>query len=121
MGWLSGNKAESQVDWKELTDLNQLEEILSDEKETHLLFKHSTRCSISIMAKSRFEKEWDKNSTIKCWHLDLLAHRDISNAIADKTGVIHQSPQAILIHNKSVKYEATHGQINAADILKNIS
>ncbi|MFT5581157.1 MAG: bacillithiol system protein YtxJ [Psychromonas sp.] len=117
MGWLSGN-SNNKVDWNELTSIDQLNEILADSSQAHLLFKHSTRCSISTMAKSRFENEWNSESEIKLWHLDLIKHRDVSNAIEAKTGVYHQSPQAILISNKEVKYQATHGQIDARAIQK---
>ncbi len=84
-----------------------------------LLFKHSTRCSISSMALSSFNREWQLSED-KCliYYLDILKFRDISNEIARLTGVIHQSPQAILLSGKIAIYSASHGAIDAESIEK---
>lgn len=111
-------KEETNFPWNNLTTIEQLKEILahSDEKPV-LLFKHSTRCSISSMALSRFQKEWDQdNKEIELYYLDLLNYRAISNEITELTGVVHQSPQAILVSNNEVKYSASHSSISANDI-----
>ena len=70
------------MNWEQLTDLKQIEQL----KEASFLspvlfFKHSTRCSISVMALNRFEREWN-NTTVITYFLDLLNHREISNQIA---------------------------------------
>ncbi len=114
-----GNKKETTAfPWNQLTSIEQLKEIIANSaNKPALLFKHSTRCSISSMALSRFQNDWNKDNTeIDLYYLDLLNHRDVSNAIAELTGVVHQSPQAILVSNNEVKYEATHSSISAADI-----
>lgn len=118
-----GTKKETTVfPWKQLTSIEQLKEIMAKSiDQPVLLFKHSTRCSISIMALSRFQKEWNQeNKSIDLYYLDLLNHRDVSSKIAEITGVVHQSPQAILISNNEVKYTATHSSISARDIQKSI-
>lgn len=114
-----GNKKETTTfPWNQLTSIEQLKEILANSaSKPALLFKHSTRCSISSMALTRFQNDWNQdNTTINLYYLDLLNHRDISNAIAELTGVEHQSPQAILVSNNEVKYAATHSSISAKDI-----
>lgn len=115
---LGNKREESSFPWKDLTSIEQLKEILALSTEKPIvLFKHSTRCSISSMALSRFEKEWNQdNNEIDLYYLDLLNHRDVSNEIASITGVVHQSPQAILISNNEVKYAASHNSISANDI-----
>jgi len=130
MGWFSSkkdddaNKVEkpkASVQWKNLTDLNQLDEILNDRTgQKQLLFKHSTRCGVSTMTKRQFEKEWpeEENEDINVWYLDLLNHREISNAIAEKTGVYHQSPQVITLVNGEVRYDASHSEVSARRIIK---
>lgn len=116
MSWFSSKeKSTKSIPWQKLTEMSQLQEILDNKSgEQHILFKHSTRCNISAMAFRRFETEWneDYNST-NIWYLDLLAHRDISNTIAEKTGVYHQSPQVIALKNGEVIYTETHGQISS--------
>lgn len=111
-------KEEDTFPWNKLTSIEQLNEVLDQSIDKPvLLFKHSTRCSISSMALSRFQKEWNReNDSIDLYYLDLLSHRDISNKIAELTGVVHQSPQAILVSNKEVKYTATHSSISASDV-----
>jgi bacillithiol system protein YtxJ len=88
-----------------------------------MLFKHSTRCSISDAALGRFERKWkDENSTlIKPFYLDLIAHRDISNAIAARYDVMHESPQALVILNGKCIFSQTHMSISLDEILDVIS
>ena len=114
---------DSKIGWRQLTDLGQLNEILeiSNEKPV-VIFKHSTRCSISSMAKSRFESNWNTElSKVSIYYLDLIAHRNISNEIAELTGIEHQSPQAIVLKNKEVIYDASHSEISAKAIENLIS
>jgi bacillithiol system protein YtxJ len=101
--------------WNELLDLRQWKNLLehgSKEKPV-VVFKHSTRCSISQMALDRWDRGWKSawNEQIDIWYLDLIQHRDISNAIAEDTGVVHESPQALLLENGKVTLVETHQAI----------
>jgi len=118
---ISSTKSES-FPWIELTSSDQLKTAIEHSTERPiLLFKHSTRCSISSMAKSRFEKNWNQeNKVCDLYYLDLIAFRAISNEIENITGVVHQSPQAILLKNKKVIYQETHSSIDASDIEKSL-
>lgn len=82
-----------------------------------VIFKHSTTCPISSMAKSRVDRAY-KGAQISFdyYHLDLLRHRDVSNYIADKLAVRHQSPQAIVVSNGEAIHHASHLDINPAEI-----
>ncbi|ASS50576.1 MAG: hypothetical protein A3D31_13510 [Candidatus Fluviicola riflensis] len=105
--------------WVRLTSSVQLHDLMEQSEEVPVLFfKHSTSCTISAMAKNRFEQKWtaEPNECL-CVYLDLLSYRALSNEIETLTGVIHQSPQAILIKNKRVVYEDSHTGISAAEIL----
>ena len=109
--------------WHKLTDISQLQDIIELTKQqstnrlTVLIFKHSTRCSISSMALNRLETKWIDNEKIPAYYLDLLNHRDISNEIANLFSIEHASPQALLIQNGRCIYHASHTDISAADIL----
>lgn len=84
------------MNWQPLNNINQLDEIdLQSFTEPIVLFKHSTTCPISGMAKNRVEMNWDL--PYKAYYLDLLKHRDISAAIASKYGIQHESPQMLVI------------------------
>ncbi|MBF4505495.1 bacillithiol system redox-active protein YtxJ [Flavobacterium sp. JLP] len=105
---------QNKVNWTELTDIHQLMEIetISNEKPV-VIFKHSTRCSISRMALKQFEREFDLNNVVDAYFLDLIAYRDISNEIADRFNVYHESPQLILIKNGKAVYNVSHSDIDA--------
>lgn len=121
MGWngLFGSRSErASVPWKHLDGLGQLDDIIAESAaRPQLIFKHSTRCSISSMALERFEREWDPATACDIWLLDLLQHRDISNAIAQRTGVMHQSPQAILVVDGDAVFDASHSAISAHEVM----
>jgi len=101
------------MNWQQLTDLQQLEELKEASFLTPVLFfKHSTRCSISIMALNRFEREW-KNTIANTYFLDLLNYREVSNQISTLFEIEHQSPQVLLIKDGACVYHASHNAINA--------
>ena len=103
--------------WISLTDVSQLDEIEEiSQNQSVIIFKHSTRCSISRMVLANFEKEY-KGDSFLLYYLDLLTYRSISNEIATRFGVIHQSPQLILIKNKKADYHASHENISAAYVV----
>lgn len=105
--------------WIELVSTEQLKEVIeSSSKNLVLIFKHSTRCSISSMAKSRFENNWIKKEACDLYYLDLLMYRSISDEISELLEVKHHSPQVIVLLNKKVIYEATHSSIDAREIEK---
>lgn len=127
MSWFSKDKEkvekkESGLPWERLTSVAQLKMAIEDSTEKPiLLFKHSTRCSISSMALNGFIRSWAGTpEEIDIYYLDLLNHRDVSNAIEQQTGVMHQSPQVIVIKNKEVVYAATHSSIDARSALNSI-
>lgn len=111
----------SKINWRELTDLGQLNEIIDESAvQPILIFKHSTRCSISRFSLKQFESEFDLEDKVIPYYLDLLNHRDISNAIQERFGVVHQSPQLILIHDGKATYNASHDAISVADVKRNL-
>lgn len=114
------NESSNKMDWNLLTDLGQLNEIMSLSNESPVaIFKHSTRCSVSRMALKQFENEFDISDKVTPYFLDLIAYRDVSNEIANRFGVQHQSPQLILIKEGKAIYNASHSDIDA-NVLKTI-
>lgn len=104
--------------WKQLTSVSQLDEIVERSKETPvLIFKHSTRCSISSMARFRLEDDWDfPASDLEPYYLDLIAFRNVSQAIADRFSIHHESPQVLLIRNGECTYDASHLDISVGEL-----
>lgn len=110
--------SETKINWIPLTSLEQLDEIETASKDKQILiFKHSTRCSISRMALKKFEKEFDLDNKVNAYFLDLIAYRDVSNEIASRYNVVHQSPQLLLIKDGKSIYNASHSDIDA-EVLK---
>lgn len=100
------------MNWIPLKSEDELLEIIEKSlSKPQVIFKHSTRCSISSMAKSRLERSVVPENT-DFYFLDLIAHRNISNKIADEFNVFHESPQLLLIKNGECVYDESHGAIN---------
>lgn len=109
------------MDWIKLTDeqeLNTIKEISNSHPV--LIFKHSTRCSISSTALNRLERSWKEEEVknIKPYMLDLLSFRSLSNKISDEFKIAHESPQILLIRNGQCFFNASHLSINYQEILK---
>jgi len=115
-------KAETtKVNWIPLTNLMQLEAIITGSFEKPVaIFKHSTRCSISRFALKQFENQFDANDAVDLYFLDLIEHREVSNQIASRFGVVHQSPQLVLIKNGQSVYDVSHSDIDAKDLAERL-
>lgn len=104
------------MDWLILSDLYQVEQIVEQSfTKPVVVFKHSTRCSISHMTKGRLEREVQPQG-IDFYYLDLLTHRLISNTLSAKFSVHHESPQVLLIRNGECVYDESHSAINMDEI-----
>ncbi|MBP9160561.1 MAG: bacillithiol system redox-active protein YtxJ [Flavobacteriales bacterium] len=112
------------MNWTPLTELDQLNEVdsLSAQKPV-LIFKHSTQCNISAAALGRLERAWtvSDDAAHPIYFLDLLKHRDISNAIAERYGVEHESPQALVIRNGKCVQESAHFGITYNELVTALS
>ncbi|WKZ67747.1 MAG: bacillithiol system redox-active protein YtxJ [Flavobacteriales bacterium] len=105
------------MNWTALTDEAQLDAIDQQSAERPvLIFKHSTRCSISSAALNRLESAWGAadEDLGAIYLLDLIRHRGISNAIADRYGVQHESPQVLVIRHGRCVHHASHFGITCA-------
>jgi bacillithiol system protein YtxJ len=111
------NNNSSKINWIPLTDLGQLNEIMElSHQQPVAIFKHSTRCSISRMALKQFENEFDLEGVVAPYFLDLISYRDVSNEIANRFQVVHQSPQLLLIKEGKSVYDASHSDIDAMEL-----
>jgi bacillithiol system protein YtxJ len=112
----------STIKWNILSDLGELNEIvnLSHDKPV-VIFKHSTRCSVSRMALKQFENEFDFQDKVTPYFLDLIEFRNVSNEIANRFDIVHQSPQIILIKDGKAIYNASHSDIDANDLKEKLT
>ena len=103
--------------WIHLTDEGQLTEIISrSHHKPQVIFKHSSRCSISSVALQRFQKAQQPEG-LDFYFLDLLAHRPLSNKVAETFDVHHESPQVLLVKNGLCIFDESHLGISMNDIV----
>lgn len=96
-----------------ITNVDQLEEwIEASDQQPVLLFKHSTRCNISADALEELKKYQEEfGSDSKVAIIDVIEGRPVSNAIAERFGIKHESPQAIWIKDRKAVWHASHWHI----------
>lgn len=104
------------MNWIPLTSKEALHTIKErSNQRPQVIFKHSTRCSISSMAKSRLERS-ETNPGIDFYYLDLISYRDVSTAVSELFDVAHQSPQVLVIKNATCIFDESHTSIHMDDI-----
>ena len=103
--------------WRELSSVDQINDLIeSSNSNPVVIFKHSTRCSISAMVLNRLERKW-KESAVEFYFLDLIQNREVSNEVERIFNISHESPQAILLINGKPAYDASHTGIDFDDII----
>lgn len=108
------------MDWIQLTREEELEKIKAASfQQPQVIFKHSTRCSISSMAKSRLERS-SAPAGIQFHLLDLIRYRSVSNKIASDFQVHHESPQVLFIQQGECVYDESHNGISMDEIVEQL-
>lgn len=107
------------INWIHCNSLQSLQEVIRKSYNRRVfIFKHSSRCSISSIAKLRLEDHWDstlsENSEI--YFLDVISHREISQEVAAHFQVHHESPQILIIENGECIHDASHFDITVEEI-----
>ena len=106
------------MNWITLTNEQQLHQLKANSNvKPQVIFKHSTRCSISSVAKNRLERS-SQPGEIDFYFLDLIKFRAISNKIAEDFNVFHESPQILVIKNGECIYDESHSGIDMEEIIE---
>lgn len=101
--------------WLLLATEEQFDELIGS-NEPFFIFKHSPRCSISVVAKSRIDKQAVSN-TVPVYLIDVVMQRELSQHIARHLEVEHQSPQLLKIENGKCVFNASHLSISPSQLL----
>ena len=105
--------------WIPLLYEQQLEDIKKNSSHTpQVIFKHSSRCSLSSMARNRLDRT-ETPEGIDFYFLDIINHRNISNKIANDFQIHHESPQVLIINKGTCVYDESHSGIDMDDIKVN--
>ena len=103
------------IPWNRLISIDQLNEL--DKESFHqpiAIFKHSSRCGVSSMTLRQFESNFNiEIDNVKLYFLDLIAFREVSNEVAIRFQVMHQSPQLIVLKNGNTIHHSSHYSIDA--------
>ncbi len=102
---------------KEIISAQELESVFSADGPL-LLFKHSTRCSVSAAAFERFRAYLESQGAAapEAYLVRVIESRPVSNALADRTGVAHASPQLLILGGGKALWSASHNGITAQAI-----
>lgn len=104
--------------WITLQSEEELDQIKQkSHTKPQVIFKHSTRCSISSMAKNRLDKS-AQSEDLDFYYLDLLKYRPISSKIVEDFKVYHESPQILVIKNGECVYDESHSGIDMDSIVE---
>ena len=100
--------------FKEIRNTEELDALIEKSNEQAIvLFKHSTTCPISAGVYQEISSaDADINLIV------VQRARDVSSAVAEKTGIRHESPQAFVVKNGKVVYHASHYDVTASDVEK---
>lgn len=108
-----------------LRDLTELDKALrNSHRRPVLLFKHSHTCGISAEALDELRTHIDEllpSLPADYAMVTVQTHREVSNRIAERLGVRHETPQAILVRDGRVLWSASHFRVNAAELQKAVA
>ena len=85
-----------------------------------LVYKHSTRCPISSVAHREVQQLVRERPDAPVWIVDVIVQRALSREVAERTGVVHESPQAILLVDGEPVYDASHFDVRADDLAREL-
>lgn len=103
--------------WREITEIHEWEQLWENsDKKPIVVLKHSTKCPVSANALAEFEAYLnDKpNSEPEYVLVKVIESLQVSNRIAEDTGVKHESPQIIWIKDKQKRWDTSHWSVTKA-------
>jgi len=103
------------LDWKNPQTIEELDELMDDASQPIIIFKHSTRCPVSRMALKMFENDYNLEN-VRLIFVEVVQQRPLSNHIAEKWNIQHESPQTLIQKTNGERISFSHNQINVAKI-----
>jgi bacillithiol system protein YtxJ len=100
---------------KPVSHLSELDAVIAESLDRPvLLFKHSRHCGVSCEALDELHAHLERSETLASYRLiTVQTHRPISDAAAQRLGVRHETPQAILVRGGKAVWNASHFRITA--------
>ena len=104
---------------REVADNATLNEVLGSSRS--VLYKHSTRCPVSTVVIDEVFRFAEAHPEWKTYVLKVIEHRDLSDAVAERLGVPHASPQAFVLKEGRPVWHASHGSITAQSLSRHLA
>jgi bacillithiol system protein YtxJ len=83
-----------------------------------MLYKHSPTCGVCRAALREVETFISEHPDAVVYAVDVLAQRDLSQLVAARTGITHESPQVIIFRGGSPVWNDSHYGITAEALAK---
>jgi bacillithiol system protein YtxJ len=98
-----------------LNDVSSLDAaILESRDRPVLLFKHSRHCGVSCEALDELQDHIGRSAGPATYKMiTVQTHRPVSDAASERLGVRHETPQALLLRDGKVVWNASHFRITA--------
>jgi len=114
----SSEESDNRLKWSHIHSMEQLNALTDDSTgKTQVIFKHSTSCGISSIVLRSFEKQYqDVEEKVDFYFLNIQQNRALSNEIAVRFGIRHESPQLLVIRNKTAVFNTSHSSISYASL-----
>lgn len=118
-----GSSGENNSHWNVLAQKTDVDKVIQESRERpQLIYKHSSACGTSWFAKNELEHVMENLlETAEIHFVNVIHQRPVSNYIAEKLGVRHESPQVIIIFKGEVTWHVSHGGVNGTDVLSVLS
>lgn len=100
---------------QDITRTDEMERVFGEP--TALLFKHSTRCPISARALGEVEALLERMPDAPVYRVDVNADTALSEGVAERTGIPHESPQVILLKGGRPDWHASRMEIHAGELI----
>jgi len=108
----------------QISDLDMLEAAIAESLDRPvLLFKHSRTCGISCEALDELRAHLATRRTADAGYkmITVQSHRSVSDSVATRLGIRHETPQAILLRHGRPVWSASHFRITAAEIDRHLT
>lgn len=102
-----------------LQDIESLDEAIAESQDRPvLLFKHSRYCGVSCEALDELHSHIESRAAgaVAYKMITVQTHRPLSDAVAQRLGIRHETPQAILLRDGKAVWNASHFRITASQL-----
>jgi len=86
-----------------------------------LIYKHSTRCPISVMAYQEMGELHDARPEVPVRVIDVHESRAVARYVAERTGIVHHSPQVILLVDGEPVWAVSHFEVRARALAERLT